>query len=157
MKIIFWSNLSKTAGGPAHSVSTAIRALQQRGHACQIIMPETTQDNLLFPDIPKTFSAPGIIPKFNYIPHLNKTLDTLDKPDVFHIQGLWELGTCQTANYAKKHRTPYVISLRGMLYPQALENQSRIGKKLARILYQDRLLINAKCIQVTCEIGRAHV
>jgi glycosyltransferase involved in cell wall biosynthesis len=119
-------------------------------------MPETTQDNLLFPDIPKTFSAPGIIPKFNYIPHLNKTLDTLDKPDVFHIQGLWELGTCQTANYAKKHRTPYVISLRGMLYPQALGNQSRIGKKLARILYQDRLLINAKCIQVTCESELKH-
>ena len=156
MKIIFWSNLSNTAGGPAHSVSTAIRALQQRGHFCQVIMPETQPDKLLFPDIPKTFTAPGIIPKFKYIPHLNQTLDTLEKPEIFHIQGLWELGTCQTAIYAKKHQIPYVISLRGMLYPQALANRSRFGKRLARILYQDRLLSNARCIQVTCESELKH-
>ena len=54
------------------------------------------------------------------------------------------------ASYARKQKKPYVITLRGMLYPQALAHSTLI-KKISLALYQRNDLQRAACIQATCE------
>lgn len=51
---------------------------------------------------------------------------------------------------ACKKQIPYVITLRGMLYPEALK-QSAVIKKLALSFFQRRQLQEATCVQATCE------
>lgn len=82
------------------------------------------------------------------MPHLNRELDKL-KVNLYHIQGLWQYLNHGVASYAKKKGIPYVMTLRGMLYPQALAH-SRLIKEISLNLYQRKDLQNAACIQATC-------
>ena len=77
---------------------------------------------------------------------LGKDTDT----DVYHIQGLWQYPVYLTAHMACKKQIPYVITLRVMLYPEALK-QSAVIKKLALSFFQRRQLQEATCVQATCE------
>ena len=56
-------------------------------------------------------------------------LDTTDH-DLYHCQGVWQYPTYITAKKARKFKKPYVITPRGMLYPQQLTT-SEIHKKIA--------------------------
>ncbi|WP_288737364.1 glycosyltransferase [uncultured Parabacteroides sp.] len=71
------------------------------------------------------------------------------KYDLYHTNGLWLYCNHITASVARKKDKPYLISLHGMLYPQALA-RSRWKKVLMRKLYFDEDLVNADCIHVTC-------
>ena len=81
---------------------------------------------------------------------LKRALATNNSVDIYHIQGLWQYTSYIGAYTAHRKDKPYVITLRGMLYPQALE-KSMIVKKMALSLYQRRQLHEATCVQVTCE------
>ena len=86
--------------------------------------------------------------KFLYSNSYSKALSKSDV-DLFHIQGLWLYLSHATASHARKYKIPYIVTLRGMLYPQALAASSVI-KKLSLALYQRNDLQQAACIQATC-------
>lgn len=69
--------------------------------------------------------------------------------DLYHIQGLWQYPTYAAARTARRKQVPYLVTLHGQLYPQALAlHASR--KQMAMSLYQRRLLQQAACVQATC-------
>ncbi|WP_102408571.1 glycosyltransferase [Parabacteroides bouchesdurhonensis] len=70
-------------------------------------------------------------------------------PDIYHIQGLWQYPIYETARVAQRKNTPYIITLHGQLYPQALVLSS-LKKKIALSLFQRRQLQQAACIHATC-------
>ena len=68
---------------------------------------------------------------------------TNQKEILFHIHGLWRSPTRYTS--INKISNPYVISTHGMLSKWALK-KSFLKKKLALFFWENKSLINAKCV-----------
>lgn len=81
--------------------------------------------------------------------NLKQFLQDEDKYDLYHTNGLWLYCNHITAAIARKKDKPYLISLHGMLYPQAL-SRSSWKKELMRKLCFDSDLKQAACIHATC-------
>jgi glycosyltransferase involved in cell wall biosynthesis len=67
---------------------------------------------------------------------------------VIHDNGIWHSQNVASTGFARRENLPYVISPHGMLEPWALSFRST-KKKIARRLYQDRLLRSARCLMAT--------
>ena len=126
------------------------------GIVADIVIPPIVGDDKLI-DV----SAKPIflhLPKFGslaYVPEYNKVLDQIGEADIYHAQGMWMMHSTQLARYARKHRKPYVVTLRGMLYPEALAHNPLV-KRLSLFLYQGKTLRKAAAIQCTCVEEMVH-
>jgi len=74
-------------------------------------------------------------------------LDQL-KPDILHINGIWELPNTIIQRSAKRRNIPVIISPHGMLEPWIMKH-NKLKKKVALWLYQDRSLRQASCLHAT--------
>ncbi len=74
-------------------------------------------------------------------------LDEL-KPDIIHINGIWELPNTIIQNCARKRKIPVIISPHGMLEPWILRRNPR-KKNLAMSLYQRQSITRATCLHAT--------
>lgn len=150
MKIIHSGTLDVKYGGPALSTYLTIKGLEKNNIDVALLMaPLKSKGQLLAKDISIYYTNPTLIKRFGYIPHINRVLQKCDA-DIFHIQGLWLYLGHAVAKYSRKIGKPYIITLRGMLYPQALQSSSLL-KKISLTLYQRYDLQHAACIQATCE------
>lgn len=70
--------------------------------------------------------------------------------DIYHTNGLWLYTNHVTAQIANQKNKPFVITTRGMLYPDALA-RSAWKKWLVRKLWFDNDILNATCIHATCQ------
>lgn len=86
--------------------------------------------------------------RLGFCPDLGAIAATFERPELVHVHGLWRLHYLQAARYARRLDAPLVVSLHGMLYDVALANKTA-AKRLARWLYQDRLLRSARCLHAT--------
>jgi glycosyltransferase involved in cell wall biosynthesis len=146
-----------SAGGPALSMYYTVRGLNQLGVNAKILADYTTDtDNLIGYDADITFWKTKPITPASYIPQLSKTLESIQLPDIYHIQGIWQYSYHQLIKFARSNNIPYILTPRGALYPEALA-KSKYKKKLSRIVYQDRDLEDAACILVTCEDECRHI
>ena len=83
-------------------------------------------------------------------------LSAISNVDIYHAQGIWQYPTYALVDIAKKNDRPYLITPRGMLYPQDIAKASTFFKKLSlklRLLYD---LNNSACVHVTCEEEMIH-
>lgn len=80
---------------------------------------------------------------------MNRALEAF-KPDVVHLNGLWQYSSVGTRRLWKKKSIPYVISPRGMMDAWALNN-SRWKKMLAAMLFEKAVFRDAKCFHALCE------
>ena len=155
MKIVHTGTLDVEYGGPALSTYLTIKGLLLNGVNASLLMaPLDNPKQLLANDIDIYYTGRILNHRWGYIPNIWKNLNELDA-DLFHIQGLWLYLNHATANYAQKCKIPYIVTLRGMLYPQALA-VSALVKKLALGVYQRRDLQCAACIQATCKEEMEH-
>lgn len=76
--------------------------------------------------------------------------------DIFHAQGIWQWPTYALVDAAKKLHKPYLITPRGMLYPQDIAKASTLLKKLSLKWRLLRDFNNAACVHVTCEEEMMH-
>lgn len=149
MKIIHSGTLDIEYGGPALSTYLTIKGLKYNNVSTSLLMvPLDNHKRLLADDIDIHYTEHILNRRWGYIPNIGKVLQNLNA-DLFHIQGLWLYLNHATASHARKHKIPYIVTLRGMLYPQALAVSSVI-KKLSLALYQRNDLQQAACIQATC-------
>ena len=81
---------------------------------------------------------------FGYSPDLISILKKF-KPDIIHPQGIWMYSSYATLQYHIKHKTPYVISPRGMLDKWILKNNGW-KKKIAAMLFENAHLKQASCL-----------
>lgn len=151
MRILHSGSLDVKSGGPALSTYLTLKGLTQADVLAEIIMPPLYGNGkLIAEDVVIHYTAKTKNIRLGYMPHLHDTLKQLPEYDLYHIQGIWQYLGHGVISYAQKQHKPYVITLRGMLYPQALAH-SAIIKKLSLILYQRKDLQHAACIQVTCK------
>lgn len=150
MKVLHSGALNVKSGGPALSMSLTIRGLKKYGvEVVSICPPIAEDDRLISSDIETVFTKKQKLGSFAYVPDISKNLQMIDAVDLCHIQGLWMYHGLAVSRYAKRHGKPYVVTLRGMLYPQAMAHNPWV-KKLSLWLYQGKTLREAAAVQCTC-------
>lgn len=156
MNVLHSGSCNIHAGGPALSTWLTIKGLRQQGVNTNIISPPNAEDkNIINKEVAPILTSKSTFPPFSYVPHLGNLLKSLPKADLFHIQGVWMMHGYQVARFARRNNIPYVVTLRGMLYPQALAHHS-MQKRLTMLLYQKKVLCDAAAIQCTCEEEMVH-
>lgn len=150
MNVLHSGSLNVKSGGPALSTYLTLKGLMLSNINAEIIMSPLSGDGKLIANdvsIHYTESIKNV--RFGYMRGLSRTLEKLPLYDIYHIQGLWQYLGHGVATFARNHRKPYLITLRGMMYPQAMAHSSFV-KKVSLALYQRKDLQQAACIQATC-------
>lgn len=146
------SGLSVYGGGPSLSTFLSVKGLRQMGVDAEILTyrPKVKGDSLI--SMEAYIHAVKVVgdKRFAYSREYTKALHKMAaSAEILHAQGVWQYPSHITALEARHKGKPYVISLRGMLYPQAMKSSAWI-KRLSMILYQRRDLQQAACIHATC-------
>ena len=157
MKILHFGTFDSNAGGPAMSTYLTLKGLRDRGVDAQLIQfPLSNGGKLRGTEVPVHYTPAPIIPKIEYSPKLKKHIRLLGNFDIYHAQGIWQYPTYALVDEARHAHKPYLITPRGMLYPQDIAKSSTTLKKLSlkwRLLDD---LNKAACVQVTCEEEMRH-
>lgn len=150
MHVLHSGSLEVKSGGPALSTYLTIKGLIENGVKTEVIMPPLSGNGKLVNDgVTIHYTTPITNVRFGYMPRLQQTLKNLQPYDLYHVQGIWQYLGHSVASFARRQHKPYVLTLRGMLYPQALAHSAFI-KKMSLTLYQRKDLRQAACIQATC-------
>lgn len=153
MKILHCiSTLGVHLGGPSLSTYLTVRGLRSLQIDANILTFEARKEDKLIGNdkfitiIPQKSLK---LERISYSKAYRKFLIKNAKYDILHIQGLWQYPSYIACKIARKKRIPYIITLRGMLYPQVFKKSGLI-KKLALYFYHKKDLKNASCIHATC-------
>lgn len=150
MKVLHSGILDVRYGGPALSTYLTIKGLKEHHVSVEAVIPPIENGGkLISKDIPIHYTQHIRNKRLGYIPGVQRLLSSLNQYDLYHIQGIWQYLGHSVATYARQLHKPYIITLRGMLYPQALAH-SAVIKKISLALYQRKDLQRAACIQTTC-------
>lgn len=159
MKIIHVINSMSTAsGGPARNTLLTMQGTRALGINVTVLTYQPEQGEEAVSDDPSIHYIPriGIHEKrWGYSKAIPRELCKMGVADVYHIHGIWLYSGYITAKFARHHRLPYIITLHGTLYPEALAHSSLI-KKITLKLYQRRQLQQAACIRATCKEEMEH-
>lgn len=154
MKII---NCVSSTDNPSAGTTYSVRRLVE---ACRIINTDThlysvgnTTGCQAKPPyekcFPQNFSSIPFIKRLGVSFELRRALLQEDW-DLCHIHGLWMLPNIYPAIAARAKNRPLMLSPHGMLAPEAL-SFSKVKKRLALALWQNRALDQVGCFRATCE------
>ena len=157
MKILYSGSLAASTGGPAMSAYLTLLGLQHIGADVSMIQyPLKAGDVLRGNEITVHYASAPWERRLFYSPKFKKEILALGEYDIYHAQGIWQWPTYALAYAARKRNKPYLISPRGMLYPQDIAKSNSWMKKLSLKL---RLLDDfnrAACVHVTCKEEMEH-
>lgn len=157
MKVLHIGTLDVNAGGPAMSTYNTLLGLNQQGDETEIIMYPLSKTGKLRGDKVKVHYAKAPLEhKLAYSPTLKKEIKSLGVYDIYHAQGVWQYPTYAIADVAKAYGKPYIITPRGMLYPQDIRKSNKFFKMLSLKLRLLDDLNKAACVQVTCKEEMEH-
>ncbi len=146
-------------GGPALSTAFTVEGLRALGVEAEVLSyGDGSPDDapVAGDDFSHTVSPPAIRNRFAWWPSYKRFL--VDHPgyDIYHIQGVWLYPGYITARLARRFGKPYLISPRGMLYPQDLA-KGAVYKRLFLRLHLMRDLQRAACVHATCTEEMEHL
>lgn len=152
------SSMSAVSGGVARSTLLTLQGSIALGIDAQLYTneefpggkPISEEPFIHFLPLPRLYEG-----RWGYSGTFKKALSDSYPADVYHIQGLWQYPGYAGAQFAARKKIPYIITLHGMLYPNALSHSSLI-KKTAMFLFLRRQLQEAACVHVTCEQEMEH-
>lgn len=151
MRVLHFGTLDVNAGGPAMSTYYTLYGLRQQGIDAEIIMyPLSPTGKLRGEYVPVHYAHAPLEHKFMYSPKLKKEIEDLGDYDIYHAQGVWQYPTYALADIARNKHKPYLITPRGMLYPQDILKSNKIFKEISLKIRLLNDLTNAACVQVTC-------
>ena len=159
MRILHSGTLDANAGGPAMSTYLALHGLRQLGEDARIVMPPLSAGGKLRGEDVPIHWAPApwhFPPKIAYSPRLKRVLRQVGAVDVYHAQGIWLYHTYALASVARQAGAPYLISPRGMLYPQDIAKSNAGFKRLSLRLRLLADLNGAACVHATCREEADH-
>ena len=149
MKILHTiSSLGISGGGPSQSVFYTVKGLQQQGVSADILTYKPQAGDTYIADESFIIGLQTGKTSFAYSSAYRHFLETCQY-DLYHAQGLWQYPAYITAKLARKQNKPYIITPRGMLYPQAL-NVSKYKKQLFLRLFLMNDLNKAAVVHATC-------
>lgn len=159
MKIIHViSSMSVASGGPARTTLLTLQGTRSLGMDVEIVTNQPAWEEEAVSDDPSIRYLPpiGIQEKYwGYSKVIARELTKINEVDIYHIQGVWLYSGYITARYARKKGCPYLITLHGTLYPEALAKSS-FKKQTSLFLYQRQQLQQAACIHATCQEEMEH-
>lgn len=150
------SSMGVLSGGPAVSTLLTVRGESNLGLDVEILTYNTRKGDHIVSNESFIHTVP--LPKecrFAYSTFYRKALQEATF-DLYHIQGIWKYPSICAAAWARKKKKPYVITLRGMLYPQCFE-QSAFIKRFSLWLYLASDLRKASCLHATCIEEMEHI
>ena len=151
MKVLHFGTLEAIQGGPAMSTYLTLKGLRQENIDAQIAMYRVPQDSKLRGyDIPIHWCKRPWDNKLEYSPSLKKEIGAVPDVDIYHAQGVWQYPTYAICDVAKKKEKPYLITPRGMLYPQDIAKSNKAFKMLSLKIRLLKDLNRAACVHVTC-------
>ena len=151
MKVLHSGTLDVNAGGLAMSTYLTVLGLNQLGVQAEIIMfPLASSSRFRGEKVTVRYSAAPLEHKFAFTPRYKRDVRGLGDYDIYHAQGVWQYPTYVLADVAKWAGKPYIITPRGMLYPQDIAKANTFFKKLSLKIRLLNDLNRAACVQVTC-------
>lgn len=157
MKVLHSGTLVASAGGPAMSTYLTLKGLRGTGIDAELIaFPLHAGDKLRGNDVPMHFTESNPITPLGFAYTYKKNILALGDYDIYHAQGVWQWNTYALACAARKQGKPYLITPRGMLYPQDIAKHNTFFKKLSLKLRLLKDLNRAACVHVTCEEEMKH-
>lgn len=145
------------SGGPAFSTALTVQGERMLGIDAHILTYDTYMSkdhNIITAPYVHTIPVPRD-KKFMYSDSYRKALHNTSA-DLIHIQGIWQYPSLSGAFYARRNKKPYVITLRGMLYPHSFEKSSFI-KRISLWFYLKSDLQHASCLHATCREEMEHL
>jgi glycosyltransferase involved in cell wall biosynthesis len=149
------SSLSINAGGPTQSVYYTVKGLRTQKIEVDILTNQPNTKEQLIANEDYIIFLPWNNFSFAYSSCYGQYLKN-HAYDLYHVQGIWQYPTYITAKIARRYHKPYIITPRGMLYPQAL-NHSKLKKQLFLKLFLLNDLNKASAIHVTCMEEMQHI
>lgn len=157
MKILYTGNLDVNNGGPAFSIYNMMRGLNAIGVDTHILMFEMEKNGkLIGNNVPIHFAKKPVEHIFSYSPSYKKEIKACGDFDIYQAQGVWLYNTYALVDVARKRGKPYVITPRGMLYPQDIAKSKPWFKKMSLKIRLLNDLNRAACVHVTCEDEMNH-
>lgn len=157
MKVLYTGTLDVNAGGPAFSTYNTMRGLNAIGVDTHVLMYEMEKNGkLIGHDVPIHFAKKPIEHIFSYSPSYKKEIKSCGDFDIYQAQGVWLYNTYALADVARKQGKPYIITPRGMLYPQDIAKSKSWFKKMSLKIRLLDDLNRAACVHVTCEDEMNH-
>ena len=152
------TSLSRSSGGPFHSVSGLARAVAAEAPG-SVSVVGAYADAALWPEDCRQWSATplaavpyrGLLTVGAMRRCLRTVLDSVadrGAAPLVHLHGLWDAASLTLASTSESSRIPLVISPRGMLEPWALRHRGS-KKKLALTLWQRSQLVHAGLLHAT--------
>lgn len=138
-------------GGPAVTSLLALRGIRALGIEATILTYDAAANDRMVAGDSFIRRLPTLSPLCRTLGYSTAMKAALAKAeaDLYHIQGLWQYPGYAAVKVAQRRHVPYVITLHGQLYPQALAYHTG-RKRLVLSLFQRRQLEEASCIQATC-------
>lgn len=152
MRILYTGTLNVNAGGPAFSTYHTMKGLNAIGVKTELLGFEFGNNGkLIGTDVPMHFAKRSCVPVIGYSPSYKQSIRECGEFDIYQAQGVWQYNTYALVDVAREKHKPYIITPRGMLYPQAIKNGKTWFKKLSLKLRLLKDLNQAACVHVTCE------
>jgi glycosyltransferase involved in cell wall biosynthesis len=156
MKILHTSpSLGIKSGGPTQSIYYTVKGLRIQELDAYILTYQPATDDKLIAEEDYIITLPNGNKLFAYSSDYKYYLEN-HPYDIYHAQGIWLYPTYIAAKIARKYHKPYIISPRGMLYPQALA-YSKLKKQTFLKLFLFKYLNKAAAIQATCVEEMQHL
>jgi glycosyltransferase involved in cell wall biosynthesis len=150
----FLKKMTPDIGGPYSSIENIISTTVNKDLIHIVFVDQLSKPTLSTSKNFEVLNVKSLKIKFNEYKKLilinNKNGLRVNYEIVFHLHGLWTFGNFIASNFAKKNDIPLILSVRGMLYPWAL-NRNKYIKKIAYFFYQKHILKRANAIHVTSD------
>lgn len=151
MKVLYTGTLDVNFGGPAFSTYNTMRGLNDIGIETHVLMYGLGKEGkLIGNDVPIHFASKPLEHIFAYSPFYKKAIKKCGDFDIYQAQGIWLYHSFALVDVAKSFGKPYILTPRGMLYPQDI---AKSKPKIKKMFLRWRLLKDlnqAACVHVTC-------
>lgn len=144
-------------GGPPASILGLCKGLLRSGIEVEVVtttangatpLPASPPEGGRYEGVPVRY-VPAAFPRRFFGAKIRRPLaDALERADVCHIHGVWNVPEWWASHLARHARVPYVVSPRGMLQPQAMR-RGRARKAIAYSLLERRNLSQAAVLHAT--------
>jgi glycosyltransferase involved in cell wall biosynthesis len=156
MKILHTTpSLTLSNGGPTQSVYYTVQGLRAHKWDVDILTYQPCPGDKLISTEDFIIALPKSKTAFAYSPAYRHYLK-IHPYDLYHIQGIWQYYAYITAKTARKYNKPYIMTPRGMLYPQAL-NVSKQKKQFFLKWFLLNDLNKASVVHTTCMEEMQHL
>lgn len=150
-------------GGPIVAVHGLCRALAARGHEVDVFTTNVDGDGVLDVPIGEPVDLDGVrvhyfaspMPRLYWSPAMRRALAaSIRTYDVVHTHAIWLWPGYAASRASHRAGVPYIISPRGMLVPELIDEKSRLVKRAWLAMVERRSFAQASAIHFTSAVER---